>query len=121
MVLGRNVDVIRRPAVPEIEGWSVMPQPRDMYIEQKIDGHRWLQDRGPAEIGAVTFSQTGRTVYFKGRTFRRANCGGGGNFLCVETGDSYWISGVKKRGSNRHWAGGGPIGGKHPATKGAAR
>ena len=93
-----------------------MPQPRVMYVEQKTDGNRGLDDRGPAEIGEVTFSQTGRTVYFKGRSFRRAKGWAGGNFLCVETGDQYWISGVKKRGTNRHWAGGGPIKG---STRGA--
>jgi Ca2+-dependent lipid-binding protein len=27
-----------------------------------------------------------------------------GNFLDVETREEYWISGVKKRGSNVHWA-----------------
>jgi hypothetical protein len=81
-----------------------------MYVEQKTDGNRWLNDRGPAEVGKVTFSQTGKTVYFNGKSFLRAtDCGGGGNYLCIETGDSYWISGVKKRRSNRHWAGGGPI------------
>jgi len=37
--------------------------------------------------------------------------GGGiyGNYICVETGDEYWISGVKKRDSNRHWAGSGRV------------
>ena len=27
----------------------------------------------------------------------------------IETGEEYWISGVKKRGTNRHWAGIGVI------------
>jgi hypothetical protein len=27
----------------------------------------------------------------------------------IETGEEYWISGVKKRGTNRHWAGSGKI------------
>ncbi|MDP9174328.1 MAG: hypothetical protein M3O30_10750 [Planctomycetota bacterium] len=89
-----------------------MPQPRVMYVEQKNDGNCSLSDRGPAEIGEVTFSQTGRTIYFKGRSFQRSRSGGPGNYFCVESGDTYWISGVKKRGSNRHWAGGGPVGGK---------
>lgn len=32
--------------------------------------------------------------------------GGGirGNFFDEATGEEYWISGVKKRGSNAHWA-----------------
>jgi hypothetical protein len=32
-----------------------------------------------------------------------------GNHFDVQTGDEYWISGVKKRGVNRHWAGSGAI------------
>jgi hypothetical protein len=37
--------------------------------------------------------------------------GGGiaGNFCDLESEDEYWISGVKKEGSNRHWAGSGEI------------
>jgi hypothetical protein len=37
--------------------------------------------------------------------------GGGviGNAFDVETRDFYWISGVKKRGTNRHWAGSGRV------------
>lgn len=31
------------------------------------------------------------------------------NHYDLTTRERYWISGVKKRGSNRHWAGGGPI------------
>jgi hypothetical protein len=90
-----------------------MPAPRNMYVEQKSDGNRWLDDRGPAEIGEVTFSQTGKTIYFKGKSFERIKGGGvAGNYRCVETGDEYWITGVKKRGTNRHWAGGGLIKGE---------
>ena len=32
-----------------------------------------------------------------------------GNHYDVESGEDYWISGVKKRGTNRHWAGSGRI------------
>lgn len=85
-----------------------MPPPRVMYIEQKTDG-RLLSDHGPAVIGQVTFSQTGKTIYYRGKTFARLKGGSIGNYYCVETGDQYWISGVKKKGSNRHWAGGGPV------------
>jgi hypothetical protein len=35
--------------------------------------------------------------------------GSGGNHVDLETGERYWLSGVKKRGSNRHWAGTGKI------------
>jgi hypothetical protein len=81
-----------------------------MYIEQKTAGNRILQDRGPAEIGEVSFSKTGRTIYYQGKSFRRIEGGGVcGNYVCLEDGNEYWITGVKKRGSNRHWAGSGPV------------
>ena len=75
-----------------------------MYIELKTGCH----DDGPARIGYVKTSKTGKTVYFNDHAFQRYN-GGGGNYCDVETGDVYWISGLKQRGSNRHWAGRGKI------------
>ena len=35
--------------------------------------------------------------------------GGYSNYVDIENGDEYWISGLKKRESNRHWAGHGKI------------
>jgi hypothetical protein len=74
---------------------------RLMYIENKcgeIDGAH-------GRIGWATFSKTGRTVYYRGRALRRLKGGGVcGNFFDAETGDEYWVSGVKRRGSNVHWA-----------------
>jgi hypothetical protein len=70
-----------------------------MYVENK-DGDI---DGVPARIGWVSFSKTGKSVYYRGRTLSKAN-GVSGNFLDVETGDEYWVSGIKKRGSNVHWA-----------------
>lgn len=32
-----------------------------------------------------------------------------GNYADVKTGEEYWISGVKKNGEDRHWAGFGPV------------
>jgi hypothetical protein len=77
---------------------------RLMYVELKT-GH---SDDGPAWIGKASFSKTGRTIYFNGQAFR----GGrriGGNLHEAESGDTYWISGVKKDGSDRHSAGFGGI------------
>jgi len=72
---------------------------RVMYVENKngdIDG-------APGRIGWVTFSQTGRSVYYRGRTLKRAKGGGvSGNFFDEATGQEYWVSGVKSRGSNAH-------------------
>ena len=70
-----------------------------MYIERKPGGG----DAGPARIGRVSFSKTGRTVYYGGRAFQRLKGGGvSGNYADVETGDEYWISGCKKDGTDRH-------------------
>ncbi len=33
----------------------------------------------------------------------------GGNYIDMETGESFWVSGVKKNGQDRHWAGSGKI------------
>jgi hypothetical protein len=75
------------------------------YIELKT-GHN---DDGPAWIGRVQLSRSGRTLYFNGKAFQRGRGGASGNYFDVETGDIYWISGVKKRGRDRHWAGSGKV------------
>lgn len=33
----------------------------------------------------------------------------GGNYIDLETGESFWVSGVKKNGKDRHWAGSGKV------------
>lgn len=79
------------------------------YIELK-SGH---SDNGPAWIGFVTPSKTGRTLHFNGRGLmklkgqRRGDSGG--NYIDMETGESFWVSGVKKDGQDRHWAGSGKV------------
>jgi len=74
---------------------------RLMYVENK-DGEI---DGANGRIGWVTFSKSGQTVYYRGRELRKAKRGGiRGNFIDATTGEEYWISGVKKRGSNAHWA-----------------
>ena len=78
-----------------------------MYIEVKKSGHN---DRGPARIGRISFSATGRTLYHRGRSFQ--SCKGqaiGANYFDVETGEEHWISGPNKNGEDRHWAGGGSV------------
>ena len=78
-------------------------QRRVMYVELKSGG-----DRGPAWIGWVSFSKTGKTVYYRGRQLQRTR-GISGNHVDVASGEEFWISGVKKNGQNRHWAGSGPV------------
>ena len=79
------------------------------YVELK-SGH---SDNGPAWIGYVTPSTTGRTLYFNGRglmKFKGQRRGAmGGNYVDMETGESFWVSGVKKNGEDRHWAGSGRV------------
>jgi hypothetical protein len=79
---------------------------RIMYIEHKTNQN----DRGAAHIGRVSFSQTGKTLTYRGKTFQRIKGGGiAGNYFDVVTGDEYWISGCKNNGEDRHWAGSGPV------------
>ena len=79
------------------------------YVELK-SGH---SDNGPAWIAYVEPSKTGRTLYFNGRGLmklkgqRRGESGG--NYIDMETGESFWVSGVKKDGKDRHWAGSGKV------------
>src|SRR2546428_11936994 len=70
-------------------------------------------DNGPAWIGYVTSSKTGRTLYFNGRGLmklkgqRRGEAGG--NYVDMENGESFSVSGEKKNGEDRHWAGSGKV------------
>ena len=79
------------------------------YIELK-SGH---SDNGPAWIGYVISSKTGRTLYFNGRGLMKLKGqrrgAAGGNYVDMETGESLWVSGVKRNGEDRHWAGSGKV------------
>lgn len=71
---------------------------RIMYIESKAAGLAG----GEARIGRVTFSKTGQTIYYGGKTFSKIVGGGSkSNYFENESGDAYWISGPKKDGSDR--------------------
>lgn len=71
-------------------------QPRVMYIEYK--GKNLT---GPARIGRVTFSKTGKTIYYKGQKFQSLKGEGyKSNFFDTETGKEYWITGCRKDGVN---------------------
>jgi|SRR5882762_6466895 len=73
---------------------------RIMYIEQKADGVN-----GPARIGQVTFSKSGRSLYYRGRRFQALDGGFKANYFDVESRAEYWISGCKKRGRDRLYPG----------------
>jgi len=68
-----------------------------MYIEDKSRG-----PSGPARIGRVRFSKTGKSVRYAGRTFRTLRGRGfKSNYVDVESGDEFWISGCRKDGADR--------------------
>jgi hypothetical protein len=86
--------------------------PRVMYIESKgggfVDpygyGPRSVGGglHGPARIGRVTFSRTGSTLHYGGKSFQSLKGSGfKANYYCVETGEQYWISGPRRDGTDR--------------------
>lgn len=79
-----------------------------MYIELKSGGGH--NDCGSAHIGRVTFSKSGRTIQYRDLKFQSLKGSGiCANYFEVESGNEYWISGCKKNGQDRHWAGSGPV------------
>jgi hypothetical protein len=74
---------------------------RIMYIERKGNGIS-----GPARVGRVTFSKSGKSLYYKGRSFHTLSGQGfKANYADSETHEHYWISGCKKRGGDRLYSG----------------
>lgn len=70
---------------------------RIVYLEDKSAGLN-----GAARIGRVTYSKTGQSLTYNGRTFQKL--GGRGfkaNYFDIETGDHFWISGPRKDGADR--------------------
>jgi len=78
---------------------------RVMYIECKAGSLT-----GTSRIGRVTFSKSGRTLYYDGQTFQSLKGAGfKSNYYCVETGEDYWISGPKRRGGDRMYGSALPV------------
>jgi len=67
-----------------------------MYVERKADSLN-----GEARIGRVSFSKTGKTLIYRGKTFKSIKGGYKANYYEEESGDEYWISGCKKSGADR--------------------
>jgi hypothetical protein len=72
------------------------PKTRIMYIEHKSEGLN-----GPARIGRVSFSKSGRSVHYQGRTFLKVASGYKYNHIAEDNGERYWISGPRKDGQDR--------------------
>mgnify|MGYP001809776438 CR=1 FL=1 len=85
----------------QIDGFA-MARTRIMYVEDKS-----ASLNGPARIGRVTFSKSGTSLSYAGRTFQRLKGGGASksNYFDVETGAEFWISGPRKDGADRLYPG----------------
>jgi hypothetical protein len=95
--------------------------PRIMYIECKGGGFREDQFgnvkvgenaglHGSARIGRVSFSRTGATVHYDGKSFQSLKGSGfKANYFDLETGEQYWISGPRKDGTDRLYKSNWPV------------
>ena len=73
------------------------PKTRIMYLESKSGGLN-----GPARIGRVVFSKTGKSISYRGRTFQSLKGAAlKANYFDVETHEEFWISGPRKDGQDR--------------------
>lgn len=80
---------------------------RDLIFVELKSG---FNDDGPAWIGFAGSSKSGATIYFDGKAFKSLKGAGiSGNYYEASSGDEYWISGIKKNGQDRHWAGNGTV------------
>ena len=68
---------------------------RIMYIECK-----GASLQGPSRIGRVTYSKSGRSLTYAGRTLL-ASEGFKSNYIDVDRDEEYWVSGPRRRGSDR--------------------
>ena len=76
------------------------------YIELKTG----FAGNGPAWIARVKLSRSGRALYHGHKLLKRAHGGGiAGNYFDADSGDEYWVSGVKKDGRDRHSTGSGKV------------
>ena len=67
-----------------------------MYVEYKGDGLA-----GSAYITRVSFSKTGKSVYFDGRTLDTLDGQGyKANYFDISTGERYWVSGPRRDGKD---------------------
>jgi hypothetical protein len=67
-----------------------------MYVEYKGDGLA-----GTAWITRVSFSKTGRSVYFDGRRLETLDGQGyKANYFDIATGERYWVSGPRRDGKD---------------------
>ena len=75
-----------------------------VYVEIKTGTNH----NGKAWIGKCFYSKSGQTIYFNGKVLQKGQ-GISSNYFDIENGNGYWISGVKKNGTDRHKFGKGII------------
>ena len=69
-----------------------------MWIENKSAGDGLA---GPARIGRVSFSKSGKSIKYQGKVFLSLKGSGfKANYFEEESGDEYWISGCRKDGKD---------------------
>ena len=74
---------------------------RIMYIEDKSGGLE-----GNARIGRVYFSKSGKTLYYRGLIFQSLKgMGFKSNYVEIESGNEYWISGPRKDKNDKLYGG----------------
>jgi hypothetical protein len=87
--------VCREPAAePAPELRTAKKKSDIMYIEAKPGL------TGPARIGRVEFSKTGKTVYYRGRAFQSLKGGYQRNYFDILTGEEFRISRCRKDGQD---------------------
>jgi len=75
---------------------------RIMWIENKSTGDGLF---GPARIGRVTFTKSGKSIRYGGRLFQSlAGEGFKANYVDAESGEEFWISGCRKDGMDALYA-----------------
>jgi hypothetical protein len=108
--LAREFPDVTLPQISETESAEQVENPRPlkrpneksriMYIEYKGDGIA-----GTARIGRVTYSQTGKSLYYRKQAFQSLKGDYKANYFDVATGERYWISGCKKEGHDTLYPG----------------
>ena len=74
-----------------------MKKTKIMSIEEKAGNLT-----GPARIGRVSFSKTGKMLYYRDQRFQSLKGQGfKSNYEDIDTGEDYWISGPRKDGVDR--------------------
>lgn len=104
--VSREAPPHRRQRKPPVLGNPGSHLTRIMYVECKTGRN----DRGGARICRVRFSKSRRTIYVGGLILESCRGAGvAGNYVDANSGFEYWVSGPKKNGRDRHWAGGGDV------------